>query len=290
MASWERGYGDFHLLPDLGDAAARAVARGDGARPLRRRLGGRLAGRRLAAPGARGAGRAGARGRLRADGRLRARVLPPQGDLRRGARQALPRPDAVGAVHPRLPRPRDHLRRGPDPPDPERDAGAPGSPVESSKGEAWPGQHEINFRYADARRDGRQPRDLQERRQGDRERERLLDHVHGEARPHLDRELVPRPREPLARRRERVRRRERGRSTGFLAGWIACARGARALPRAEHQLVQALRRGQLGADDARLGARQPHVRLPRSSGTGRRSGSRRGSRAATSTRTSRSRR
>ena len=53
MASWERGYGDFHLRPDLGDAAARAVARGDGARPLRRRLGGRLAGRRLAAPGAR---------------------------------------------------------------------------------------------------------------------------------------------------------------------------------------------------------------------------------------------
>ena len=29
---------------------------------------------------------------------------------------------------------------------------AAGIPVESSKGEAWPGQHEINFRYADALR------------------------------------------------------------------------------------------------------------------------------------------
>ena len=44
----------------------------------------------------------------------------------------------------------------------------PGMPVESSKGEAWPGQHEINFRYADALDDGRQPHRLQERRQGAR--------------------------------------------------------------------------------------------------------------------------
>ena len=39
--------------------------------------------------------------------------------------------------------------------------------------------------------------------------------------------------------------------------------GARGLPRAERQLVQALRRGLVGADDARVGERQPHVRLPR---------------------------
>ena len=36
IASWERGYGDFELAPDLGDAAAAAVARGDGARVVRR--------------------------------------------------------------------------------------------------------------------------------------------------------------------------------------------------------------------------------------------------------------
>ena len=39
IASWERGYGDFGLQPDLDDAAPGAVARGDGARPLRRRSG-----------------------------------------------------------------------------------------------------------------------------------------------------------------------------------------------------------------------------------------------------------
>ena len=45
MASWERGYGDFGLKPDLGDAAADPVARRDGARPLRRRRAGRRRGR-----------------------------------------------------------------------------------------------------------------------------------------------------------------------------------------------------------------------------------------------------
>ncbi len=41
--------------------------------------------------------------------------------------------------------------------------------------------------------DGRQPRRLQERREGDRVPERLLDHVHGEAGSHVDRLVVPHP-------------------------------------------------------------------------------------------------
>ena len=138
---------------------------------------------------------------------------------------------------------------------------AAGIPVESSKGEAWPGQHEINFRYADALTTADDHVDLQERRQGDRAPERLLDHVHGEARPHVDRQLVPYPLEPLARRRERLRRRRR-RSSGSSSPGRSRAPRAGALLRAERQLVQALRGRQLGADDARLGARQPHVRLP----------------------------
>ena len=40
--------------------------------------------------------------------------------------------------------------------------------VENSKGECNLGQHEINFRYDDGAAQRRQPRDLQERRQGDR--------------------------------------------------------------------------------------------------------------------------
>ena len=67
-----------------------------------------------------------------------------------------------------------------------------GIKVETSKGEAWPGQHEINFRFADALTMADNHVDLQERREGDRAPERLLDHVHGEAVRELDRELVPR--------------------------------------------------------------------------------------------------
>ena len=68
--------------------------------------------------------------------------------------------------------------------------------------------------------DGRQPRRLQERRQGDRAPERLLDHVHGQAGPHVDRQLVPHPLEPLARRRERFAG-ESDVFKQFLAGQIA---------------------------------------------------------------------
>ena len=62
IASWERGYGDFALDPRSGHAAADPVARGDRARPLRRRLARRLAGGAVAAPGAARPGRARAGG------------------------------------------------------------------------------------------------------------------------------------------------------------------------------------------------------------------------------------
>ena len=134
--------------------------------------------------------------------------------------------------------------------------------VESSKGEAGPGQHEINFRFADALARRRRPRRLQERRQGDRAPGGLLDHLHGQAVPHRGRLLVPHPLEPLARR---ARTRSAADDAVFSAvpGRADRVR-ARAgdLLRADGQLVQALRRRELGADDARLGSRQPHVRLP----------------------------
>ena len=55
IASWEQGYGDFDVRPDLGDAAAHPVARGDGARARRRAVARRHAGAAVAAPGAEGA-------------------------------------------------------------------------------------------------------------------------------------------------------------------------------------------------------------------------------------------
>ncbi len=197
MASWDRGYGDFHMLPDLGtlrkipwlEGTALVlcdVAWGDGTPVVaspRQVLAAQIA-------------------RARAAGfepmfgsELEFYLLKET--YAEAAREALPRADAVDPLHPRLPRPRDDLRRGPDPPDPQRDAGGrdPGRELEGrSLARAARDQLPLLRRAAD----GRQPRHLQERREGDRERERRVDHVHGEARPHLDRQLVPHPREPLA--------------------------------------------------------------------------------------------
>ena len=116
-----------------------------------------------------------------------------------------------------------HLRRAAAAPDPQRHARRrdPRRDVEG-RGVAGPAGDQLPLRRrAD---DGRQPRRLQERRQGDRASERLLDHVHGEARPHLDRVVVPHPLVALARRRAA---RSPARATTFkqyLAGQIACAR------------------------------------------------------------------
>ena len=261
MASWERGYGDFHLTPDLATLRRIPWLEGTALVLCDVGLGRRLAGRRLAAPGAARAGRAGAGGRLRADGRLRARVLPAQGELRRGAREALPRPDAVGAVHPRLPHPRDHLRRAADPADPQRHARRrdPGRELEG-RGVARPARDQLPLRRrAD---DGRQPR-RSTRTAPRRSRTRTAARSPSWRSPttrwigsscHVHSSLWRDGENAFAGESEMFRQ--------FLAGLDRVRARARALPRADDQLVQALRGRQLGADDARLGPRQPHVRLP----------------------------
>ena len=247
------------------DAAAHPLARRHGARALRRRLGGRLAGRRLAAPGAeRQVERARAAG-LRADVRLRARVLPLQGELRRGAREALPRPHAVGPVHPRLPHPRDDLRRAADPARSAAACTAPGIPVEFSKGEAWPGQHEINFRYADAVTIGRPPHDLQERRQGDRLPERLSTTFMAKPDQRGSAARATSTRASGATARSAFVDGESDRRLPITSS-PARSRARRELALFVAPTINSYKRyaaGSLGADVARLGARQPHLRLPR---------------------------
>ena len=88
IASWEQGYGDFALAPDLGTLRRIPVARGDRARPLRRAVARRLSRSAVSAAGAEGPGRARRGSRLRADDGLRARVLPRARDL----------PGSVGAA------------------------------------------------------------------------------------------------------------------------------------------------------------------------------------------------
>ena len=85
-------------------------------------------------------------------------------------------------------------------------AGHPRRDVEG-RGVARPAGDQLPLRRrAD---DGRQPRRLQERREGDRAPERLLDHVHGEAVARVDRLVVPHPFVAVA---GRMRRRS-GRTT-----------------------------------------------------------------------------
>ena len=139
---------------------------------------------------------------------------------------------------------------------------AAGMVVESSKGEAWAGQHEINFRFQDALRAAD---DHVVYKTGAKE----IAHQRGcsvtfMAKPHHEwvgsschiHSLA------LARRRERVRRRVGAlpalpRRTDRVPGRPGDLR------RAGRELVQALCGRQLGPDHARVGLRQPHVRLPR---------------------------
>jgi hypothetical protein len=136
-----------------------------------------------------------------------------------------------------------------------------GIKVESSKGEAWPGQQEINFRYADALT-------MADNHAIYKNGSKEIAHQNGcsitfMAKP--DHTWIGRflshPLEPLGRRRERLRRRIRGLQALPRRPDRLRAR-ARALSRADDQLLQALRGGLVGADDARLGPRQPHLRLP----------------------------
>ena len=138
---------------------------------------------------------------------------------------------------------------------------AAGIKVETSKGEAWPGQHEINFRFADALT-------MADNHVIYKNGAKEIANLNGcsitfMAKPfeswignscHIHASLF-RDGEPAFRDDQALFDR-------FLAGHDRVLRGAGGLPRADDQLVQALRGRELGADDARVGSRQPHVRLP----------------------------
>ncbi len=76
-----------------------------------------------------------------------------------------------------------------------------GIPVEFSKGEAAPGQHEVNIRYDDVLEMADRIGALQARRQGDRLPQRLRPDLHGQAGSHLDRIIGPPAHQPVGRER-----------------------------------------------------------------------------------------
>ncbi len=137
---------------------------------------------------------------------------------------------------------------------------AAGMVVEDSKGECNFGQHEINFHYADALRTADEHAIY---KNGAKEiaaqegvaitfmakfdqREGNSCHIHFSLADAADSST------PLFAREEGLFR-------SFLAGQLACLRELTLLLAPQHQLLQALRRRQLRADDRRLGPRQPHV-------------------------------
>ena len=143
--------------------------------------------------------------------------------------------------------------------------GGAGLVVENSKGECNFGQHEINFRYADALRTAD---DHVIYRNGAKEiaaqegmaisfmakfdeREGSSCHIHFSLSDESD------PTHPM------VFASDSGVFESFLAGQLACLRELTLLLGAEHQLLQALRRWVVRADDDRLGPRQPHLRAAR---------------------------
>ena len=157
--------------------------------------------------------------------------------------------------------------------------------VENSKGECNFGQHEINFAYGPRPADRGRAHDLQERGQGDRRPGGHGDHLHGQVRRARG-QLVPHP--PLAHAATTARRCSPTTTplfAPFLAGQLACLQRAVPALRAEHQLLQALRRGLVRADRGRLGRRQPHVRAARRRPRRRAGGSSCACPAPTSTRT-----
>ena len=287
MASWERGYGDFRVEP----GSARRCGGSPGSRGPRSCSADVLwhDGSPVGAVASAGAGaqveRARALGFEPKFGSelefflFKETYAEAHEKHYRGA-------DALGAVHPRLPRARDELRRAADPPDPQRHAGRrdQGRVVEGrGVGRAARDQLPLRARAGD----GGQPRRLQERRQGDRAPERLLDHVHGEARPRVGRFVMPRPLRACggaARTRSpgRARRSERsspGGSPGH-ASWRCSSRRTSTRTSATRPGAGRRRRSPGGTTTARAASA--------SSGTARARASRRGSRAPTSTRTSRS--
>ena len=133
--------------------------------------------------------------------------------------------------------------------------------VETSKGEAWPGQQEINFRYDDALT-------MADNHVVYKNGAKEIAHLNGCSITFMAKPdhtwigiVVPHPLVALARRRECVRRRERHVQAVPRRTDRVRARAGDLL-RAERQLVQAVRVRLVGADDARLGPRQPHVRFP----------------------------
>ncbi len=165
-------------------------------------LGGRLRRRRLAAPDPAPPAGAAGRARVERQRRHRARVHGVPRDLRVGVAQGLPQPRAGQPLQRRLLAARHRADRAADPPHPQRHGGRRDGRRElQGRVQLRPARDQLPLRRRAAHR--RRPRDLQERRQGDRRPGGDGDQLHGQVRRARG-QLVPHP--LLARRRRRAQR------------------------------------------------------------------------------------
>ena len=278
-ASWEKGYGDFVVKPDLGTLRripwlpGTALVLGDvcdhhgnelpfGPRTMLKRQLQRLEAARL----------------RRQDG-LRARVLRLRRQLSGRPREGLPRPQDRRLVHRGLPRLRDHQARAADARDPQPHGSRrhPG-PGEQGRVGARPGGAQPGL--CRGARDGRPARDLQERRQGDRLAAGSGRELHAQMAGRPRRQFLPHPRLALGRGRPAGLQRRQGRDRAVPAVPGRPARGRRRddlLPGPLRQFLQALRRRLVRAHQPGLEPRQPHERLPGAGSWARARGSNAGS-------------
>ena len=196
MASWERGYGDFAMRPDLdtlrpvpwqeGTAMCLAdLTWADGSRRCR-----------LAASGAARAARPPGRARLERERQHRARVHGVPRHLRAGVAEGLPRSRTGQPVQRRLLAAWHRPHRAADPPDPQRDGGRRAGGRElQGRVQPRPARDQLPLRRCAA--DRRRTLDLQERGQGDRRPGGHVDQLHREVQRARG-QLVPHP--LLARR------------------------------------------------------------------------------------------
>ena len=281
FASWEQGYGDIALQPDLTTIRripwleATALVMCDA-----RSEEDASTGRGVAAPDPATAGRARGRARLHVHVRVRARVLLVPRVARRSRGQGLHEPHAALARDRGLPRPADDTRRVPDPRDPQRRRRRrhPGRVLEgrsrvagstrSTSSTATPvemADRHVIYKNAAKEIASQFGRAITFMAKYSEDEVGSSCHVHSsvwnaDASESLmwdaRRAGPPLAGVPgLARRPDRVRAR------------------ARVDVRADRQLVQALPARVVGADRARVERRQPHVRLPARRPRSRRSGS-----------------
>ena len=258
MSSWERGYGDMLLRPGPRDAAAGALAGGDGDLPGRRRLAGRLgraSPRRARSCAASSRGWPSAAGRANAGTELEFMVFRDTYEQawHKGYRDAAP----GQPLQRRLLAARHRPRGAADPPHPQQH-GRRGDGRRGLQGRVQlrPARDQLPLRRRAAHR--RRARDLQERRQGDRRRSRAC---RSRSWPSTTSARATRAtstsRSPTSRARC-----SRATARCSSPSWPASSPCLREMTLLLAPNVNSYKRyaaAQLRADDGRLGPRQPHV-------------------------------